>query len=123
MSSLRRSTFLTGRANRRGQTDIRWHGFELDQPNWDDGGSRCLAFTLGRRGAARARPARDDEHGRSAARLRGAVCGKTAGGLRFADTARPTPGDIAEPGQEEPFDGDRCTVQGRSIVVLTSSDS
>jgi len=43
--------------------------------------------------------------------------------LRFADTARPSPDDIAEPGQEPPFDGDRCTVQGRSIVVLTSSDS
>ena len=34
----------------------------------------------------------------------------------FADTAEASPDDIAEPGSEQPFEGDRCTVEGRSIV-------
>jgi glycogen operon protein len=118
----RRSGFYSGRANRRGQTDIRWHGLELDQPNWDDGGSRCLAFTL-----AGEEPLEPDLHvmmNMDDAPHDFAV--PTADGrrwARFADTGRPSPDDIADPGQEQPFDGDRCTVQGRSIVVLTSSDS
>jgi len=42
--------------------------------------------------------------------------------LLFADTAKPSPNDIAEPGVEEPLAGDRCTVSGRSIVILASAD-
>jgi len=42
--------------------------------------------------------------------------------LLFADTAKPSPHDIAEPGEEEPFTGDRYTVSGRSIVILASAD-
>ena len=43
--------------------------------------------------------------------------------LVFADTAKPSPDDIAEPGQGKPFEGERCTVEGRSIVILESQDS
>jgi glycogen operon protein len=120
-ASLRRRTFLTGHANRRGLQDIRWHGLELDQPGWGDGGSRVLAFTLAGEDPLEpdlhvmmnmdenahdfAVPQEDDR--------RWAV---------FADTAKASPDDIAEPGQERPFDGDRCTVEGGSIVILTSQD-
>jgi isoamylase len=42
--------------------------------------------------------------------------------LVFADTAMPSPEDIFEPGSERPFEGERCSVQGRSIVILVSPD-
>jgi isoamylase len=42
--------------------------------------------------------------------------------MLFADTAKPSPEDIAEPGEEKPFDGDRYTVSGRSVVILASAD-
>jgi len=45
------------------------------------------------------------------------------GWYRFADTARSSPDDIADEGEEQPFEGGRCTVEGRSIVILVSPDS
>jgi glycogen operon protein len=36
------------------------------------------------------------------------------------DTARPSPQDIAEPGEEQPIAGQRLHVEGRSVVVLLS---
>ena len=39
-------SFLTGGHNRRGLEDIRWHGLELDRAEWENPGSRVLAFTL-----------------------------------------------------------------------------
>src|SRR5207302_5381452 len=44
--SLRRATFLTGQPTRRGLPDVRWHGVELDNPDWGNAGSRTIAFTL-----------------------------------------------------------------------------
>ena len=41
----------------------------------------------------------------------------------FADTAKASPDDIAEPGQARPFEGERYTVEGRSIVILESQDT
>ena len=35
-ASLRRRSFLTGGRHRRGLQDIRWHGLELDQAEWDE---------------------------------------------------------------------------------------
>jgi hypothetical protein len=43
--------------------------------------------------------------------------------LVFADTSKGSPDDIAEPGQAAVFEGDRCTVEGRSIVILESQDT
>ena len=43
--------------------------------------------------------------------------------LVFADTAKAPPDDIAEPGAERPFEGERCDVEGRSIVILVSQES
>jgi glycogen operon protein len=119
-ASLRRHTFLTGRANRRGLEDIRWHGLELDRPDWD-AGSRLLAFTLA--GEEPLEPnlhvmmnMDDNPHDFAVPR--------TGEGrwLVFADTAKAPPADIAEPGQEPPFEGERCTVEGRSIVILVSQE-
>ena len=43
--------------------------------------------------------------------------------LVFADTGKASPDDIAEPGEERPFEGERCDVEGRSIVILVSQES
>jgi hypothetical protein len=38
----------------------------------------------------------------------------------FADTAKPPPDDIAEPGKEPPLDAPRYTAEPRSVVILLS---
>jgi isoamylase len=120
-ASLRRRTFLTGRANRRGLEDIRWHGLELDQPDWN-AGSRLLAFTL-----AGEEPLEPDLHVMmnmdDAAHDFAVPLGDDRRWLVFADTAKASPDDIAEPGQERQFEGERCTVEARSIVILVSQES
>jgi glycogen operon protein len=121
-ASLRRHTFLTGRANRRGLEDIRWHGLELDRPEWDNPVSRILAFTL-----AGEEPLEPDLHVMmnmdDSPHDFAVPAAEGRRWLVFADTAKPSPEDIAEDGEERPFEGERCTVEGRSIVILVSPDS
>ncbi len=118
--SLRRSTFLGGRLNRRGQMDVRWHGLELDQPPWDDGFSRTIAFTLSGED-----PLEPDLHVMMNMDDSGHAFAVPGGKewLVFADTAKASPDDIAEPGEERPHEGERCDVEGRSIVILVSQES
>ena len=40
---------------------------------------------------------------------------------RHGEGRRPT--TSPSPGNERPFEGERCTVEGRSIVILVSQDS
>jgi len=39
--------FFSGQVNKFGVPEVTWHGTQLNQPDWDDAGSRCLAMTLG----------------------------------------------------------------------------
>ena len=39
--------YFTGKVSRFGVPEISWHGTQLNQPNWDDPGARCLAMTFG----------------------------------------------------------------------------
>jgi glycogen operon protein len=122
--NLQRRGFLTGAVNRRGLPDIQWHGLELNAPDWDSGYARVLAFTL----------AADDEWFTPEADLHvmlnmddGAhdFAVPVLEGRRwdvFADTSRPAPEDILSQGEERPLDGDRYTVNARSIVILTSTE-
>jgi glycogen operon protein len=120
-ASLRRRTFLTGRANRRGLDDIRWHGLDLDHPDWDSG-SRLLAFTL-----AGEEPLEPDLHVMmnmdDASHDFAVPLADDRRWLMFADTAKAAPDDIAEPGQERALEGEHCTVEGRSIVILVSQEN
>jgi glycogen operon protein len=121
-ASLRRRSFLTGQVNRRGVPDIRWHGLELEQAEWGNPVSRILAFTL-----SGVEPLEPDLHVMmnmdDAPHDFAVPQGDDLTWLVFADTSKPSPGDIAEPGQARPFEGERCTVEGRSIVILESQDS
>jgi isoamylase len=120
-ASLRRRSFLSGQPTRGGELDVRWHGLELEHPDWDSG-SRLLAFTL-----AGVDPLEPDLHvmmNMDSASHDFAV--PREGDKQwavFADTARESPDDIAEFGQERPFEGERCTVDGRSIVILVSQEN
>jgi glycogen operon protein len=118
-ASLRRNSFLRGQLNRRGQIDVRWHGLELDQPDWD-AGSRLIAFTL-----AGEDPLEPDLHvmmNMDSANHDFAVPGDRRWGV-FADTSKQPPDDVADLGRERPFEGERYTVEGRSIVILASQES
>jgi glycogen operon protein len=121
-ASLRRRSFLTGRRNRRGAEDIRWHGLELDQPDWGSFVARTLAFTL-----SGEEPLEPDLHVMmnmdDAPHEFAVPQDDDRLWLVFADTAKPSPDDIAEPGQARPFEGERYPVEGRSIVILESQDS
>src|SRR5262249_53576766 len=118
--SLCRTSFLTGGLNRRSEQDIRWHGIDLDQPDWGSG-SRVIAFTLA--GDAPLEPhlhvminMDDNTHDFAV------PPGDDFRWTLFADTAKASPDDIAEPGAEKPLEGERCTVEGRSVVILVSQD-
>lgn len=117
-AALRRPRFFTGETNDRGLKDLTWHGTTLGAPAWDDPQARSLAFTLAGFGDD------PDIH---------VMMNMYWDGLdfelptvwnrnwhRFADTAMPSPDDIAEPGQEVPISSHGYTVTGRSIVVLTA---
>jgi isoamylase len=123
-TNLQRHSFLTGAPNRRGLPDIEWHGLELGAPEWDNGGSRIVAFTL----------AADDDWFRPEADLHVMLNMDDATHdfavptlpdrrwLLFADTAKPAPEDISSAGDERPFEGDRYPVAGRSVVILASAE-
>jgi glycogen operon protein len=122
-TNLHRRSFLTGDKNRRGLPDIAWHGLELGQPDWG-AGSRTLAFTLGSEDDWFTPEADlhvmlnmdDNTHDFAVPQL------DDRRWMLFADTAKPSPEDIAEPGEEKPFDGERYTVAGHSVVILASAD-
>jgi isoamylase len=119
--SIHRARFLTGERNRRGLPDIEWHGCELGQPGWNEPQARALAFTLG---------APDDDADLHVMMnmywepLEFAI--PTVPGRvwrRVIDTARTAPDDICVHGTEILVEGNRMTVAGRSVVVLTATGS
>ena len=123
-TNLQRRTFLSGAPTRRGLPDIQWHGLELNQPDWNSPYARTLAFTL----------AADDDWFTPESYLHVLLNMDDAPHdfaiptlpdrrwLLFADTSKPSPEDISAPGEERPFDGDRYTAAGRSVVIFTSTE-
>ena len=101
--------------------DIRWHGLELDQPTG----------TTAARARSRSRSSGEDPLEPDLHVMMNmddnphafAVPQDGKSWLVFADTGKASPDDIAEPGEERPFEGERCDVEGRSIVILVSQES
>ena len=117
-STLHRSCFFTGEVAERGLKDVSWHGCRLHQPGFDDPDGRVLAFTLA-----------GDADGPDIHVILNMywedldfdipdVDGRTW--FRVVDTARPSPEDIVEPGQEVPISDGVYRAKGRSVVVLVS---
>jgi isoamylase len=119
--SLTQPHFYSGARTGRGLADIAWHGTTLGSPGFDDPDGRALACTItGFKGDA-------DLH---------VMMNMFWEPLDFdvpvdpqrvwytaIDTFAPSPNDIANRPSDAPFIGPRCTVQGRSIVVLVSAGS
>jgi len=97
--------------------DIAWHGWQLDEPPWHDGGARLLRFTLGGRDVEE-----PDMH---------VICNMSdeAADLalpivpgrrwhRALDTTRPSPEDIMPPAQQRPHPASSYVAGARSVVVL-----
>jgi isoamylase len=112
--------FYTGEINQRGLRDIDWHGCGLAAPDWNDPSLRVLAFTLGAPdGEADLHVMLnmdESDHTFDLPPLRD-------GGVawhRAIDTARPSPQDIVDPGQEVPIRATTYLVTHKSVVVLLS---
>ena len=114
--TLRRDRFLTGEPDREGRIpDIRWHGQALNDPRWDNGNGRVLAFTL-------AGLEENEEHLH-------VLLNMWDEALEFelpridgrqwhlaVDTAASP--SVRAPDQQAPVQADRLRVAGRSVVVL-----
>ena len=117
--SLMRRHFLTGeKLGERPIPDIRWHGIELDAPQWQDPESQVLAFTL----AAVAANKEADLHvilnmSDSELIMELPVIQEQKWHLAI-DTALKSPFDTVSPEQQVPIRGFSYPVQARSVVVF-----
>lgn len=115
---IHRSRYFTGAVNERGLKDISWHGLNTEDPGWNDGNARVLAFTLGGFGGE------DDIHVMMNMYWEPLefdvpkVSGRRW--CRVIDTSMATPADISESGKKKPIEGKKHRVDGRSVVVLIS---
>jgi isoamylase len=109
-------SFYTGAINERHLPDIAWHGTVLNSPGFNDPLARALACTIAGFGGSA------DLHVMMNMFWEPLDFEVPAfGAWQIAiDTYAPSPTDIADRGKEVRFKGPRCTVQGRSIVVLAS---
>ena len=117
---LMRRRFLTGNTLAGARLpDVTWHGFQLQQPLWDDPQGELLAYTL-----AAVEPQTEDlhivlnmsEHAHELPlpQLEGRAW------YRAIDSAEASPNDILQPARQRPVDGKTYPVGPRSVVVLES---
>ena len=116
--AVHRSRFFTGAVNDRGVPDIQWHGTALNQPGWVDGMARVLGFTLGGFDGEADIHVMANMYWDTLDMAVPPVTGRSW--VRAVDTGRPSPDDIADPGQEPLHTDPTYPVGGRSVVVLIS---
>jgi isoamylase len=110
-------SFYTGAINERGLPDISWHSTILNSPGFDDPEARALACTIA--GFA----GHPDLHVMMNMFWEPLDFEVPAGPWHIAvDTFAGSPRDIADPGGERQWNGDRYRVPGRTIVILKSED-
>ena len=117
-STIHRARFFTGETNSRGLKDISWHGTMLNEPDWGDGGSRAISFTLGGFDGEADLHVMMNMYWEPLGFDIPAVQGRKW--HRVVDTFMPSPSDILDKGKEELVKKDKYTVEGRSVVVLIS---
>ncbi len=115
---LRQPRFYSGAVNERGLADISWHGCGLDEPGWNDPGARALAFTIGGFKGDADIHVMMNMYWQPLDFAVPAVPGRQW--FTAIDTSAPSPGDIADPGDETAFFGSSYTVNSRSVAVLIS---
>jgi isoamylase len=117
---LHRPRFFTGEVNERGLQDISWHGTRLSSPGWDDPNGRALAFTLGGLGGDPDMHVMMNMFWETLEFQVPPMPGRNW--HRVIDTSLASPHDISDPGREVVFTGDKYLVNGRSVVVLISTE-
>jgi glycogen operon protein len=117
-SSVRGRQFFSGAVNERGLADVTWHGCKLNSPGWSDPEARVLAMTLGGFDGEEDIHVMFNMYWESLEFEIPAVEGRQW--FKVADTAQPSPRDIADPGGEIEIAANVCRVEGHSIVVLVS---
>jgi glycogen operon protein len=116
--TIHRARFFDGRRNERGLADVSWHGVELDNPGWNDGGARVLGMTLAGSGSEPDIHVMANMYWEA---LPMAIPG-AAGRVwhRVIDTSLASPDDICEPGMGPAVNDPNYHVEPRSVVVLVS---
>jgi isoamylase len=119
--TIHRPRYFTGEVNARGMCDLSWHGCDGTTPNWGDPDARAVAFTLGGKGEDADLHVIMNMYWEPLSfvlpDLRGRVW------KRAADTALPSPDDIAEPGHEAPVTAGSYQAGPRSVVILIATAS
>ena len=117
-----RGKFFSGKRNKYGLSEVNWHGTILNQPNWGDDQSRCLAVTYGD-------TAEDGDQMANVHCMFNMYWDAVEfeipilEGLcwyRSVDTGQPTPNDISELSDMVRIDTPTYLVGGRSVVVLVT---
>jgi isoamylase len=113
--ALSQPTFYTGVIGERGIADIAWHGITLNSPGFDNADARALACTIaGMDDTA-------DLHVMMNMFWEPLTFELPVGTWRVAvDTSAPSPADLPDLADSPVHTHDRCTVNGRSVVVLSS---
>lgn len=117
--SLCSKQFFSGKINKRGLSDISWHGVKLNSPGWDNPQCRVLSFTVG---------GQDDEQDIHAIVNMDEVdlefeLPVVAGRRWFKtiDTSDDSIGDITDPGKEIwLLDQDKFLAKSKSVIVFIS---
>ncbi len=117
-AALHRGRFFSGESNERGLMDVTWHGTMLHSPGWSDPNARVLAFTLAGFNGDPDLHVMLNMYWDSLDFELPEVPGRCW--FKAVDTAQMPPHDIANPGAEAGPVGHTCSVQGRSVVVLTN---
>jgi glycogen operon protein len=118
LAAVHRPRFFTGTVNARGLRDVAWHGTTLNNPGWNDSESRALAFTLA--------GFNEDPDLHVMMNMYWDALDFQLPDLpgrqwqKVVDTSAASPGDIADPGTEQPVGSSAVRVMGRSIIALIS---
>jgi isoamylase len=115
---LLRGRFFTGEVGPHGWRDIAWHGLKPKEPAWSDQESRCLAFTLVESLSVPALQVMFNMGGAEACFELPEPPNGAPAWLLVIDTSLPSPGDIAEAGDETAISGTSYLVASHSVVVL-----
>ncbi|WP_415238654.1 glycogen debranching protein GlgX [Seleniivibrio woodruffii] len=117
--ALRSAEFFSDGKDKNGMPEVTWHGTELNRPNWDDEGSRVLAFTLSAMDGKTYLHVMMNMYWEPLRFGVPAIKGIKWGLL--ADTAQNSPDDFSDFKSMPSVEADSVTVQGRSIVILLSN--
>jgi glycogen operon protein len=117
--------YFTGKTNKFGITDLSWHGTNLNNPDWGNNQSKCLAMTIGdvTPGSNQSENIHCmfnmhwDAVSFQIPQIEGLKW------MRSIDTSLPSPEDIVDPDKYVEITNTNYLLTGRSVVVLVSRES